>query len=576
MRGVLRIPLCSATVAVAALAWTAAAQATTHPGFVRAPGGSFMVDQQGRRLEFHGANLVAKCGSDTHPSKVLGHPCLPGGHGHPNYVLTPRARDRGWRFTARDAANLHRLGFSLVRLGVIWAGLEPGPKGAHKDDSTYCAQHLPGMPFPTLGKRDPFDKRKLDAYLRKVGRIVRLLARAHLRVLIDMHQDGWGRPFANPDGSPPWMSEGAPIWATCTSGFPFQKPDHWQGAYTDPAVNAALDHLWQNDVAVNLQGQFIRVWKAIARRFARNANVIGYELFNEPSGPEALSPAQFDRQLQCFYGGSAHAPTSCAASGSQAPADGVIPAVQSVDHRHLVFYEAPVLTDFGSPETIGIAEPLPFPRLAISFHDYGGVPGQSAFECSDPNCSAQEDSTMSNFAAERPATQTSQQGGPAWLLSEFGAEKYVPDIQHVTGLADSKLLSWTYWSALQLHDPTGGPHEGLLNERTRRPDRARAAVLARVYPLATAGTPTAQSFDPKTQAFDLTYTVDPAVRAPTMISIPVAYHYRYGYRVTVSGARVTSRRNAAVLKLRNRAGAKVVTVHVRARARPRRHGAKMR
>ena len=87
------------------------------------PGGSFMVDQQGRRLEFHGANLVAKCGSDTHPSKVLGHPCLPGGHGHPDYVLTPRARDRGWRFTARDAANLHRLGFSLVRLGVIWAAI---------------------------------------------------------------------------------------------------------------------------------------------------------------------------------------------------------------------------------------------------------------------------------------------------------------------------------------------------------------------------------------------------------------------------------------------------------------------
>jgi len=545
------------------------ATAQARPAYVRAPGGPFMVDGQGRRLELHGANLVAKCGSDTHPSTVAGSPCLPGGHGHPNYVLTPDARDPGWRFTARDATALHRLGFTLVRLGVIWAGLEPGPKAAHENDSTYCAQHLPGTPFPNLGNRDPYSQTKLEAYLDKVDRIVGLLARAHIRVVIDMHQDGWGRPFANPDGSPPWMSEGAPAWATCTMGFPFQKPDHWQGAYTDPAVNAALDHLWENDVAVDLQGQFIRVWKGIASHYAHNRSVIGYELFNEPSGPEAVSPAQFDRQLQCFYAGSSYAPASCASSGSQAPPAGLIPAIQSADSHHLVFYEAPVLTDFGSPETIGIAEPLHFPRLAISFHDYGGVPGQSTFECSQPNCSTQEDTTMSNFTSERPATQTSQPGGPAWLLSEFGAEKYVPDISHVAALADSNLLSWTYWSALQLHDPTGGPYEGLLNPRTHRPDRARARVLARVYPLATAGTPTSQSFDPGTQAFDFTYTVDPSVHAPTLISIPLAYHYRHGYKVKVTGARVTSRRNAAILKLRNKPGAQTVTVRVR--PRPRRH-----
>ena len=567
----LRAGLAGAILTVALLVLSAPGAAKTKDGFVRAPGGPFMTDRQGRRLELHGANLVAKCGSDTRPSKVAGTPCLPGGHGHPNYVLTPDARDPGWRFTAHDAATLHRLGFSLVRLGVIWAGLEPGPKGARKDDPTYCAQHPPGTAYPRLGKRDPFSASKLATYLHRVDRVVHLLSRAHIRVLIDMHQDGWGRPFANPQGSPPWMAEGAPAWATCTSGFSFNKPDHWQGAYTDPAVNAALEHLWQNDVAVDLQGQFIRVWKAIARHFAPNPNVIGYELFNEPSGPEALSPAQFDRQLQCFYAGSAHAPASCAASGSQAPAQGLIPAIQSADRHHLVFYEAPVLTDFGSPETIGISEPMRFPRLGISFHDYGGVPGQSTFECSQPNCSTQENSTMANFAAERPATQTSQPGGPTWLLSEFGAEKYVPDIRHVTELADSNLLSWTYWAALQLHDPTGGPYEGLLNQRTRRPDRGRARVLARVYPLATAGTPTSQSFDPSSEAFDFTYTADPSVHAPTLISIPVGYHYRYGYSVKVVGARVISQRNAVVLRLGNKLGARTVTVHVRPRPRPHTH-----
>jgi endoglycosylceramidase len=525
-----------------------------------------MVDGAGRRLEFHGVNLVPKCGSDTHPSKAAGTPCLPGGHGHPNYVVTPDARDPGWRFTAADAATLHRLGFSLVRLGVIWAGLEPGPKGAHRDDPRYCATHVAGTPFPKLGKADPYDQSKVDAYLRNVDRVVRLLARQHIRVLVDMHQDSWGRPFANPHGSPPWMAEGAPAWATCTSGFPFNDPDHWQGGYTDPAVNAALQHFWQNDVRVNLQGQFIRVFRAVARHYAGNRNVIGYDLFNEPSGPEALGP-NLDRQLQCFYAGASNAPASCSATGSQAPAVGLVPAMQSVDRHHIEFFEAPVLTDFGAPETIGIAEPLPFGRLGISFHVYGGVPGQSTFQCDQPSCSSQEDSVMAQFSKERPSTQTNQPGGPTWLVSEFGAEKYVPDIAHVTALADANLVSWTYWSALQLHDPTGGRDEGLLDERTRRPDRGRASVLARAYPLATAGTPTSQSFDPKTEAFDFTFTPDPSVSGPTRISIPVAYHYRHGYRVTVAGARVTSRRGAAVLTLMNRLGAKTVTVKVRRRPR---------
>jgi endoglycosylceramidase len=523
-----------------------------------------MRDGHGRRLELHGANLVAKCGADTHAArKVPGTPCLPGGHGHANYVVTPTARDRGRRFTARDAHTLHRLGFSLVRLGVIWAGLEPGPKDARADDDRYCARHLPGTPYPKLGAADPFRGRVVAAYLRRVDRVVRLLGRAHIRVLIDMHQDGWGRPFGNPGGSTPWMSEGAPAWATCTSDFPFGEPAHWQGAYTDPAVNGALEHFWQNDVSGNLQGQYARVWRAIARHFRGNRRVIGYDVFNEPSGPRAASPPEFDRELQCFYAGQRNAPASCAASGSQAPRDGVIGAIQSVDRNHVVFFEAPVLTDFGSPETIGVSEPLPFPRLGISFHDYGGVPGQATFECDQPNCGGQETDTMTNFQGERAATRTAQPGGPTWLLSEFGAERYVPDVARVTGLADGALVSWTYWSALQLHDPTGGPYEGLLGERTRRPDRGRAAVLARPYPLATAGTPTAQSFDPATEAFDLTYTPDPKVHAATRILIPRPYHYRRGYSVSVSGARVTSRRGARILTLRNRKGAGQVTVRVR-------------
>lgn len=554
------------------LSLTPAAHAASG-GYVRAPGGPFLVDPQGRRLELHGVNLVAKCAANTYASNAPGQPCLPGGPGtQPGYVLEPGASDPGRRFSAADAATLHRLGFSVVRLGIVWAGLEPGPAGAQANDPTYCSAHLPGTPFASLGAADPYNQATVDAYLDKVDTIVRLLAHQHIRVLLDMHQDAWGRPFANPTSATPWMAEGAPAWATCTSGAPFAAPAAWQSAYTDPAVNAALAHFWANDVSADLQGQYIRVLTAVARRFANDTDILGYELFNEPAGPLLLSPPAFDRQLQCFYAGTQYAPVSCASAvgPSQAPAQGAIPAVLSADPHHLVFYQAPVLTDYGEPETVGIAEPLPFARLVLSFHDYGGAPGGSSFDCEQPSCSVQERVTMSLFADERAATRTSQAGGPAWLLSEFGAERYVPDIANMVQLADRELVSWIYWAGLQLHDPTGGPGEGLLDDTSRRPDPARAAVLARAYPLATAGVPISQSFNPGTGAFTFTYRADPTVHAPTEIVVPTAYHYPHSYEVVVRGARVTSSQDAQLLTLVNDRGASTVTVTLRARpsARP--------
>jgi hypothetical protein len=206
----------------------------------------------------------------------------------------------------------------------------------------------------------------------------------------------------------------------------------------------------------------------------------------------------------------------------------------------------------------------PFPRLGLSFHVYGVTAGtSSSFGCTDPSCGPLETHTYRQFAATRAATRTKQPGGPTWTLSEFGAEDYVPDVARVTRLAEQHMTSWQYWSALQLHDPTGGPTEALLNERTRRPDPRRAAVLARTYPVATAGVPKSHSFDPATEAFDFTYRSDPRVKAPTLIRVPLDYHYPRGYIASVRGGSIVSKPNARLLKVRNDAGEHTVVVEVR-------------
>jgi endoglycosylceramidase len=545
----------------------AAAGATPAVGasYLRAPGGPFMTDAKGRRLELHGVNLVAKCGAHTRPAKAPGTPCLPDPKANqPAYVLTPTARDPGRRFTRRDARTLRGLGFDYVRLGVIWEALEPGPPGVRPDDPRYCSMHAPGTPFPDLGAADPYDEATLRRYLRKVDRIVNILAREHMHVLLDMHQDAWGSAFSNPDSETPWLGEGAPRWATCTSGFPFREPDGWQQAYEDGAVESSFSHFFSNDVSGNLQGHFARVWAAVARHYAKRRAVIGYDIFNEPADPTLLAEPEFDRRLTCLYAGAAHAPGSCAAAGSQAPAQGVIPAIQRAAPKQLVYYEAPVLSDFGAPNTVGGVDALPFPRLGLSFHVYGFTAGtSSSFGCTDPSCGPLETHTYRQFDATRAATRTKQPGGPTWTLSEFGAEDYVPDVARVTRLAEQYMTSWQYWSALQLHDPTGGPTEALLNGRTRRPDRRRAVVLARTYPVATAGVPQSHSFDPASERFDFTYRSDPKVRAPTLIRVPLDYHYPRGYIASARGGIVVSRPNARLLRVRNTAGEHTVVVEVR-------------
>lgn len=496
-----------------------------------APGGPYLTDAQGRRLELHGVNLVGKCGGGAVDTTTLGSPCVGPAQGpRLAFVLSPTAADPGRRFTAADARTLAGLGFNVVRLGVIWEGLEPGPRSAGTNDPAYCAPHAAGTPFPALGRADPYNPATVRAYLARTDTIVRLLARAGLRVIIDMHSDVYGSAFSNAHGATPWSGEGAPPWATCTGRFRFRPPPGWGDGYLSAAVQTALHHFWANDVRADLQGQYARVWQAVAAHYRDNPNVLGYEVFNEPNDFLVKS---FDPELECDYGGPVHEPASCALSHPDALPDGLIGAIQSADPTHVVLFEPSGATDFGAPETIGISEPLRFPRLALAFHVYGAVPGQ-----------------LLQTRRERDQTHTDQPGGPAWIMDEFGASNNAPPSAAAVDAAEGMNLSWAFWSAMQLHDPTGGnAFEGLLDQRTRQPDPALAEALAVPYPWATAGSPGPESFDRLTQTYRYRYLVDRSIRAPTEIEVP-PWTYPFGYTVSVRGGRVVSAPDASLLLLR--------------------------
>jgi endoglycosylceramidase len=548
----MRVRLLPFTVALLAAVFAFASAAVAAPrsagpwtgtGLVRAPGGAYLTDSLGRRLQLHGVNLVAKCGGGAVAQPAAGTPCVGPERGSaPAFVLTPDARDPGRRLTAADAATLARLGFNQVRLGLIWEGLEPGPRGVGPNNPRYCAPQPAGRPFPALGAADPFQPAVVAAYLRRVDRTVALLAHAGIRVILDMHQDAFGSAFASRALPTPWNGEGAPRWATCTDGVAPQLPAGWATAYFDAAVGHAIHHFFANDVRGDLQGQFARVWHVVASRFAGNPDVLGYELYNEPLDP---SQAGFDSELQCDYGGPGHEPASCRRSGARAVSGGWIGAVRSADPAHVVFYEPAVTTDFGQPESIGIAEPLRFDNLGLAFHVY-----------SDPA------TTLPLVAGERARTRTLHQpGGPPSIMDEFGASSDTASTGVAVDDAGGSDLSWSYWAGLQLHDPTGNPTEALLDERTRRPHAAKAAALAVPYPAATAGIPGAESWAAATRVLRYRYRVLASVAAPTEIVVPRSV-YPSGYRVAASGARVVSAPGTRLLALTARRGARSVSVTV--------------
>jgi endoglycosylceramidase len=504
--------------------------ATTPQSF--AADGPFLHDASGRAVLLRGVNAVYKLPPYTFTTEA----------GQPNSL------------TDADAAAMATLGYDVVRLGIIWKGLEPGLRG--RDDPLTCSQGLPQNP-------GQYNQSTVDAYLSQVDAVVSTLADHGIYTLIDMHQDVYNEYF---------QGEGAPDWAVCTNHVPPQNLGPWNAHYADPAVGTAFNHFWDNDVTGDLQGEYDRVYAAVASHYAGNPWVLGYDLFNEPFATEVFSvagAAAFDARLQCFYAGSASpggqnytgAPLACSPA---VPAGGLIGAIRAADPSHLIFYEPDISSDFGNQDFVGS---MPYPGLVLGFHDYcfagGFLPG--AYQNQTPDCAALEPRTMSTKSQERGfATSSSQAGGPGWFLSEFGAEDNPADLSRVADLADQNLLGWTYWAWREWGDPTGSGTEALVNDDGTF--RSKVSILARTYPQAVAGTPTAMSFDPASGAFHLSYVPSPSVSAPTVIFVPLAQHYPSGYCAVASGAAITSSPGAPLLTLSNLPGEPAVTIDVSAGA----------
>jgi endoglycosylceramidase len=283
--------LLAAVAAVAAVAF-GAAPAEGAPSAVTTQG-PWLVDASGRVLLPHGLNVVAK---------------------RPPY--TPASMG----FGEDDAAFLAADGFTAVRLGVMYAGVEPRP-GA-------------------------YDERYLDS----IARTVRTLARHGIRSLLDFHQDQYNERF---------VGQGFPDWAVQDGGRANPQLPFPLDYVANPALQHALGRFFANAPGpggVRLQDRYAAAWRHVARRFARVPGILGYDLINEPfPGPGTPScltaggcPAFERGALTRFY-------------------RKVSAAIRTVDRRTPVFYEPTGGLGLGAPTAL----PLLRDRHAVfSWHLY--------------------------------------------------------------------------------------------------------------------------------------------------------------------------------------------------------------
>jgi endoglycosylceramidase len=412
-----------------------------------------------------------------------------------------------------DAAFLAANGFNAMRVGVIWAAVEPAP-------GTYD-----------------------DAYLASIAQTVQTLAAHGVLSLLDFHQDLYNEAF---------QGEGAPAWAVQTGGLPNPQLGFPANYFANLAQNFAWNSFWRNAPAsdgVGLQDHYARTWAHVAGYFHGNPGVFGYEVLNEPWPGVVWEPCANpvvgcvlnDAKLRWFY-------------------NRVVPAIRGSDPTTLVFFEPNVLfsevihTDLGNVND---------PKTAFAFHDYCAI--ESVLQ-QNITCSQQDRAVFNN--ARR---YTGFRRIPA-LLTEFGATNDLANLAGVLRRADEYRMGWLEWAYTGNDKTSSSPNDQALVFDPGQPptggnvNMAKLAVLAAPYPQVIAGTPSCWSFSSGT--FTLHYSTERvdhqgrfSTTAQTNISVPPV-EYPSGYHVTVTGGQVVSAANAPVLTVVANAGADSVDVTV--------------
>ena len=228
----------------------------------------------------------------------------------------------------RDFEQMEALGLNSVRLVVSWSFLEP--------------------------VRGVYD----ETYIDRVKEAVEWARESGIYVILDMHQDAWGKYIATPPAmecTEPLSNnigwDGAPEWATITDGL---SPCKLETRELAPAVMRAWQSFWEDRDGI--QQHFVDTWARLASEFTGDPVIAGYNILNEPNWGERY------RDVVNIYKPEMH--RRCLEAIRRTEGDG---------HHKIIFFEPSALWSFYPKE-----KPVPFtddPDIVYAPHIYNSING---------------------------------------------------------------------------------------------------------------------------------------------------------------------------------------------------------
>jgi hypothetical protein len=359
-----------------------------------------------------------------------------------------------------DLPQMRRLGYDNIRLNVSWSLLEPRPG------------HIS------------------QRYVARIAQVVGWAKRQGIWVTIDLHQDAWSKYVFTSSQTkcpPPLGStvgfDGAPKWAT-RSTLPACTADNIREL--DPAVIGNAQAFWSDFPAsdgVGLQEHYAHVLAVLAKRFANDPAVAGYDLMNEPE-PGALPEVENTVEMLPFWAKVART---------------IVAAVPGF--QQLLFFEPGVERNTTSQRAYFTpwSSVSSYPNAVYAPHIYTDVFSLGAVTGLPE---------IATFASDYAAAigDAKALGLPMWV-GEFGgspasdetvlAQHYAQQEEHLLG---GTMWLWkenandtapdTFWGVY------GPPFTGKLVRGTPQPKREH--WTSRVYPVLTAGTLLSATSDPLT------------------------------------------------------------------------------
>ncbi|HWC34502.1 MAG TPA: cellulase family glycosylhydrolase [Mycobacteriales bacterium] len=468
-----------------------------HVGAVGTDGLRQIVDGHGRTVLLRGVNIDGLV-DYWKPSLRAPYPSGPAAYRHHRCPPDDR-RIEGVPICWFDLPQMRRLGYDNIRLNVSWSLLEPRP--GHIDSH----------------------------YIARIAQVVRWAKRQGIWTTIDLHQDAWSKYVFTGRGTkcpPPLGStvgyDGAPKWAT-PSPLPACTVDNTREL--DLAVVADAQRFWSDLPApdgIGLQEHYTHVLAVLARRFAHEPAVAGYDLMNEPE-PGAMVETENTLELLPFYAKAARAITSAVPGFRQllffepgverntTAQRAFFTPWSSVSAYPNAVYAPHVYTDVF---TLGAVAGTP--EVATFASDYAAAAGDAKAlglplwvgEFGGPPAS--DRAVLANHYSEQESWRI---GGTMWLWKE-NANDTAPD---------------TFWGIY------GPPFWGKDVRGVAQPKRVRRT--SRVYPVLTAGRLLRSTSDPSAGTARIVATSPRVTRGDrhdgALVEVPAVFRGR----IVVTGAR---------------------------------------